>query len=746
MTRPDPAKDGIREDDAASVVEVELAQSLGLSEALTIGIGTMIGAGIFVLPGFIVAEVGPAAVLSFFLGGLIALLNAMAAAEVATGMPKSGGGYYFISRALGPLWGAILGWGSLFGLVFASAFYMVGFGEYVHTVVQVPVAVYAIGMTVVLTVLNLMGSKAAGQIQNFIVAVLVLVLLLFLGRGGAVAEPGLLFQSRFAPFGLGAIVAGTATLFVTYAGFGEIASMAEEIRNPGKNLPRALLGSVISVTVLYCLILLVCLLLRPWQELTGPTLVADLANDLMGPIGGAAILLGAVLATVSSANASIMSASRISFAMGRDSLIWEWLNEVHARFRVPHRAIVVTGLLTVLVILLGDIELLAEAAGLLHLLLYGLMSLACIILRGARPAAYQPVFRTPFFPLVPLVGALACFGVIFYMEPVTIVLGLVIVAFSVGHYFFWGRRRTELKGEWPYFLRRGLLEPGLSWVEKRGAVADAIPTGIVAVGYPDRERARLRLAGALMGPNRGNVSVVSVFRLEARLDEESAQAYYAAIEERNQALKAESALVRELGATVRSHVLVSTTAFRGLVSAVETTGADLLLTGWPGHGPRQAEENLISSLDRYLRAHLVLFREDGPVPARRILCLVDKSPHGELALAVASRLTSAWSSDLTVATVIDAGANEEERLKAEGDLEADIGVSIRARVRAIPAPSPVGALLEVAKSNDLLITALSSLDESSVDGAVQALAPVEGCSLALVRAFPQTPLDPGRNP
>jgi amino acid transporter len=704
----------------------------------------MIGAGIFVLPGFIVAEVGPAAIISFLLGGFIALLNAMAAAEVATGMPKSGGGYYFISRALGPLWGAVLGWGSLFGLVFASAFYMVGFGEYVHTVVRLPVLVYAIGMTVILTGLNLMGSKAAGQLQNLIVGVLVVVLFLFLGRGGVAANPSLLTESAFAPFGLGAVFAGTATLFVTYAGFGEIASMAEEIRNPGKNLPLALLGSVISVTVLYCLILFVCLFLRPWQELTGPTLVADLAQDLMGPLGRGAILLGAVLATVSSANASIMSASRISFAMGRDSLIWEWLNEVHARFRVPHRAIVVTGGLTVAVILLGDIELLAEAAGLLHLLLYGLMSLACVILRGARPAAYKPVFRTPFFPLVPIVGALACFGVIFFMEPITIVLGLGIMVFALGHYFLWGKRRTELKGEWPYFLRRGLLEPSLDWVEKRGAVPDEIPTAIVAVAYPERERVRLRLAGALMGPNRGNVSVVSVFRLTERLDEGSAQSYYEAIEERNRALERESSLVREAGATVNSHVLVSTTAFRGLVSAAETTGANLLLTGWPGHGPQEAEEALAASLDRYLRTHLVLFREDGPVPASRILVLADDSPHGELALLVASRLTAAWEADLTVGSLIDPHADEAMRLQMEADLEADLGVSIRARVRAIPAQSPLEALQDEARGVDLIVTGISGVGVESVEEAVGELALLEGCSVALVRAHPEAPLTPGR--
>ncbi len=725
-------------------VEVELAQTLGLSEAMTIGVGTMIGAGIFVLPGFIIAEAGPAAVVSFLLGGVIALLNAMAAAEVATGMPKSGGGYYFISRALGPLWGAVLGWGSLFGLIFASAFYMVGFGEYVRSLVELPVGLYAIGMTAILTGLNLVGSKAAGQLQNMIVAVLVVVLLLFLGSGTTGAEPSLLTESRFAPFGLGAVFAGTATLFVTYAGFGEIASMAEEIRDPGRNLPKALLGSVISVTVLYCAILLICLLLRPWEQLTGATLVADLAADLMGPFGRAAILLGAVLATVSSANASIMSASRISFAMGRDSLIWEWMNQVHPRFRVPHRAVLVTGAFTIAVILIGDIELLAEAAGLLHLLLYGLMSLACVVLRGARPAAYQPVFRTPFFPLVPLLGALACFAVIFYMEPITILLGLGITAFALGHYFLWGRPRTELRGEWPYFLRRGVLEPSLARVEKWGALPDEIPTAIVAVAYPQRERARLRLAGALIGPNAGHVSVVSVYRLEGRLDDTSVQSYYAAIEERNRALEAESHLAREAGATVESHVLVAATAFQGLVSAVETARAALLLIGWPGYGPAEAESDLTRSLDRYLRTHLVLFREDGPIPARRILILLDPGPHGELALLLASRLTAAWDSDLSVVKAIDPDADEDQRFEAERELEMELGVSVRATVRAIPTASPAAALAEEATRNDLLVVGVSALNVGGVTEAVAELGSLEGCSLALVKAHPEASLEARR--
>jgi len=249
-----------------------------------------------------------------------------------------------------------------------------------------------------------------------------------------------------------------------------------------------------------------------------------------------------------------------------------------------------------------------------------------------------------------------------------------------------------------------------------------------------------------MGPNRGNVSVVSVFRLSERLDEDSARSYYEAVEERNQALEAESGLVREAGARVDSHVLVSTTAFRGLVSAAETTRANLLLTGWPGHGPREAEEALADSLDRYLRTHLVLFREDGPVPAERILAVVDDGPHGELALLVASRLTAAWEADLTVASLVEAHADEARRMQAEADLEADLGVSVRARVRAVPASSPVQALQREVEmeGTQLLVMGVSGVGAKSLAHAIDELSPFRGASLALVRAYPRSSLNPGR--
>lgn len=726
-----------------AVVEVELAQGLGLLEAFTIGLGTMIGAGIFVLPGIIIPRVGPAAIVSFLLGGVVALFNAMSAAEVATGMPKSGGGYYFISRALGPLWGAIIGWGSWFGLVFASAFYAVGFAEYVASFAHMSPLALALGLTAILIVLNLTGSRIAGQAQNLIVAVLASVLLLFIIRGLIGVKPHL-FSEPFAPAGWGAVFAGTATLFITYCGFGEIASMAEEIRNPGRNLPRALLGSVIAVTVLYCGIVLICVLLRPYQELTGPTLVADLAQDLMGTAGRAAILVGAVMATVSSANASIMSASRISFAMGRDRLISQWLNQVHPRFRVPHRAIIITGALTILTILVGRIELLAEAAGFLHLLLYGLTSVACIILRGARLQAYAPAYRVPLFPLIPLLGALGSLAVAFFMEPITLITGAALILFAVGHYWLWARKHSDLRGAWPYFLRYGVLEPWLHRVERWGAVPDAIPTAVVAVANPEREQGRLQVAAAIMGPTRGQVLAVNVFTVDAAtpLTEQLLEQYYSVLEERERTLRSASEPIIQAGAHAHSHVLVSPSVLYGLLSAVESSRASLLLLGWPeAEEGRTPATDLIAALDRYLRAHILILRQRTPIPAGTILALIDDSIHGDLALLAAARLTNMWMAKLTVAGLAPENADAEAIARLEEALEDRVGDMARASIRVVPTPSVRQALLAQGLYADLVVLGSRAVDGNNLASTVGALDDIELCSLLLARAYEGRPVD-----
>ena len=711
----------------------DLVRSLGLLEALTIGVGTMVGAGIFVLPGIILAKVGPAAVFSFLGGGVIALLAAMSAAEVATGMPRSGGGYYFVSRALGPAWGAIVGWGSWFGLIFASAFYMVGFGEYVGHAVGLSPLLLALAMTVALTGLNLVGTEAAGRAQNLIVAALLAVLLGFTVHGVTEADPQRL-ATDWTPFGLGAVWAGTATLFVSFCGFGEIASMAEEIRDPGRNLPRALLGSVIAVTILYCVIVLLAAALRPWEEAGTATLLAELASDLAGPAGRVAVLVAAVLATVSSANASIMSASRISFAMGRDRLVSTWLNEVHPRFLVPHRAVLLTGGLTLAVILGGNLELLAEAAGLLHLLLYGLICVACIVLRVARPGGYEPRYRVPFFPWVPIAGAAGCLAVSFFMAPGVVLSGLVIVAFSMAHFQLRARRHTQLKGRWPWFLRRGLFEPGLQWVERLGALADPFPVAVVALADPARGAERLRVTGAIVGPLKGEAVAVTVVRAAGTLDGPLAQVWQTESRERARAMDELAPIVTSQGGRVRSMVPLAPSVDLGLASAVEATSADLVVFGWPAWDSAAFPPEVLAAAESHLPAHTIVLKERPPLPAKVISLIVEPTAHGELARTIVERLEASWGSDLRLVAVVPEDAEEEAVEWALRDLEATIGVDLRGELVVRRAADSVAAAASEASEADLV--AIGIPEDADLVTAVRALDPIDRASVLVVAAKP----------
>ncbi|MDP6178857.1 MAG: APC family permease, partial [Desulfatiglandales bacterium] len=298
---------------------VRLARELGLGSAMSIGIGTMICAGIFVLPGIAASKAGPMVVFSFALCGLVSVLIALCMSELATGMPFAGGGYLFVLRAFGPLLGAVIGWSLWLSLIFASAFYMIGFGYYIGDLLNIPPLLLALIMTSLLISLNYFGTKETGETQNFMVAGLLFVLLLFFFRAVFDVDMNNLRPLVPPEIGIKGFLAIMPVLFITYLGFAEIAAISEEIRNPAKNLPIALVGSVVVVTLVYILVefCIVGLLRYDASMMTSETVLMELARQLMGNMGYSLVLLGGILATVSSANASIMAASRISFAMGR---------------------------------------------------------------------------------------------------------------------------------------------------------------------------------------------------------------------------------------------------------------------------------------------------------------------------------------------------------------------------------------------------------------------------------------------
>ena len=439
--------------DETTVTEegTELERSIGLVGGLSIGVGTMIGAGIFVFPGLAAGRAGPAAAGSFAIGAVIALLVALPASELATAMPKSGGGYYFISRALGALPGAVVGISIWLGLVFATAFYLVGFGNYAAAVLAeagvpvagVPVVVpLALVFGVALTALNLFGTENAATLQNYVVGLLLAILVVFLGYGGldAVGVFGTpSTPEEFLPFGPFPVFSTAALVFTSYLGFAQVATVAGDIKQPGRNLPLAMVGSVLLVGALYVATIFVATSVFGSNPLSrfGETAIVEVARALGGSTGAIAILLAGLLATISSANASVLSTSRAVFAISKDALIPRGASRMNLAYGTPHVALAMAGGPVLVLVALGEVEVLAEVASFLHLIMYGLISVALVAMRRDEPAWYDPDFRVPAYPLVAGLGAVASFGLIAFMQPLSRRIGLVIMLVAAGWYKYY---------------------------------------------------------------------------------------------------------------------------------------------------------------------------------------------------------------------------------------------------------------------------------------------------------------------
>ncbi len=439
--------------------DAELERTIGLVGGLAIGIGTMIGAGIFVFPGLAAGNAGPAATLSFAIGGVVALLVALPASELATAMPRSGGGYYFISRSMGTGYGAIVGLGLWMGLVFASAFYLVGLGHYATAVLAEvgitlavsPVIPLGLAFAVGLTALSIAGTENTTKIQNVVVVVLLAILTAFLSYGsldalgvfGRESTPETFFSQGYFP-----VLQTAALVFTSYLGFAQVATVAGDIKQPSRNLPLAMVGSVIVVTIFYVVTIFVATSAFGAERLEGfgETAMVEVAREFVGLPGAVAILFAGLLATFSSANASILSASRTVYALSRDALIPQKASEINLRYGTPHIALFAAGGPIFVLVATGQVELLAEVASFLHLIMYGLICIALLVLRRQGPDWYEPSFRMPGYPALPALGALASFALIAFMQPASIVVGAVVMAVSYGWYRYYAGD-VELKGD-----------------------------------------------------------------------------------------------------------------------------------------------------------------------------------------------------------------------------------------------------------------------------------------------------------
>ncbi|NHN42625.1 amino acid permease [Halorubellus sp. JP-L1] len=657
----------------------ELAKDLGLVSAMTIGIGTMIGAGIFVLPGVAANEAGPIVVVSFVVGGVIAMVNALSISELGTAMPKAGGGYYYINKALGPMFGSIAGMGDWMGLAFASAFYCIGFGQYLAVFVGLPEVAFlnpiqlgALLAGLLFVLVNYVGAKETGGVQNVIVFVLLAILTAFSLAGFSSFDYATLTANGgLAPFGYEKILPGTALVFVSFLGYAKIATVAEELKNPGRNLPIAILGSVGIVTVIYAILVSTMLGVVPWAELSEDAPVAQAAEIAfpasIGPIGGVAaaaatvMTLGALLATASSANASILASARINFAMGRDKIVTNWLNEIHPNFATPYRSILVTGvLILVFIAALGrQIEVLAKAASVLHLVVYALMNAALIVFREADVPEYDPDFTVPFYPITPILGATLSLGLVGFMDEIEIALSGAFVVAAVLWYVVYARGRTEEEGVLSEYVRRregALPDQVVSAADAVAPNGTGGPTIMVALSNPRTESALVTLAAAIAKHDGGRVLATHVVTVPDQTSLETAAANRDRLDVASQGLLDDAKADAEaFDVPIDTKTILSHRGIDEVFDAARTNDADAVVMGYGGAqfaGGRA--EGALDELTHDLPCDFLVFDGETLDPSD-VLVPTAGGPSSDLSAEVARALQATVGVDVSLLHVVDPG-------------------------------------------------------------------------------------------
>ena len=434
----------------------KLQKKLGLMDVFAISTGAMFSSGFFLLPGVAAGTTGPSVFLAYPLASLLILPAMFSMAELSTAMPRAGGAYYFLDRALGPMAGTIGGLGTWIALSLKSAFALIGMGAYVVIFFELPIQPVAVALTVAFGLLNIMGAKETAGLQRAFVIALVSIMTFYVVQGlFEVFSIGLttVAQTQLTPFfafGSAGFFATVGTVFVSYAGLTKVASVSEEIKNPDRNIPLGMGLSLLVTTTVYVLGVFIMVAVLPPDELRADLTPVATSGDafldwLPGSTGLILVVVAAVAAFASTGNAGILAASRYPLAMARDHLIPARFEQLGSR-STPTFSIVVTTGVMVVIILLFDVEQVAKLASAFQLLIFALLNLAVIVMRESRISTYLPGYLTPLYPWMQIFGVVSSFLLIAQIGLLSALFTSGLIAFAVAWYYWYGRSRSEREG------------------------------------------------------------------------------------------------------------------------------------------------------------------------------------------------------------------------------------------------------------------------------------------------------------
>jgi basic amino acid/polyamine antiporter, APA family len=432
----------------------ELKRHLGVWGAASIGIGAIIGTGIFVLIGVSAGLAGPAVILSFIIAGFTAFLTGLSSAELASFITEEGGGYIYTTKAFGKFPGFVVGWLKSFDYIVGASAVSIGFAAYFTYFANIPpqqstIIIIATLWPLILMILNLRGMKEASGTNSLLVALKVTALILFILVGAYYLTSTSNFSNYnpFFPNGISGMLSGAAIIFFAFIGFNTVTIISEEVKNPKKNVPKAVILSFAVATLLYIGVAIVAVGLLNWQVLghsAAPLEAAiKVATDNIFVLEFIAI--SALFATTSVILASIIGGSRALFSMSRQDVIPGNLSRISKR-GIPIFTVLLSGIAIALIIIVasGNLNQLASIFNFGTLVTYFFINLSLIQLRRSRPEAERG-FKVPLYPLTPILGLISCFSLAFYLNHNALIFGVAWIVIGVAAYLIYKWRKTSKK-------------------------------------------------------------------------------------------------------------------------------------------------------------------------------------------------------------------------------------------------------------------------------------------------------------
>lgn len=708
--------------------KVTFARNLTTFDATMLGVGALIGAGIFVLTGMAAGMAGPASILAFALNGVVTLFTALSYAELASAVPEAGGGYSFVKKAFPEPVAFTAGWMDWFARIIACSLYALGFSAYFleftniylhpfYSVVvgnlgpRVSLSLVTLLVGIAFISLNYKGSSASAKTENVITLSKIFVLFIFVLFGlkeifhfphEAVAN----FKPFF-PKGFGGVITAMGLTFIAFEGYDIITTVSEEIKDPKKNIPKAIFRALAIVIPLYLLILFVSLGslraegLPSWQFLGKYKEIAIIkaAEEFIPYAGVALIGFGAILSTMSALNATLWASSRVSFAMARDKLLPEKLSTIHTKRRTPHISVLTSGAIFLFMAVLLPIEVVGSGASLMFLLTFSLVNLSVIALRRKRPDIKRG-FKIPFYPVPPILGVFCCLFLALFQykfKPLTWYISLIWVFVGLLIYFAYFQKKTA--DQKPQVLDADRREKEKRKEKEKGRFRILVP-----LHNPDHVRKLLDFAIPLAQKHDGEIVALVVVDVPFQLPIHQGLKF---VHHKRPLLRTASEYAKEKGIEIESDIKVAHRVADGILSSAEDESASLLLMGWKGF--TNTKDRIFGEVtDQVIRqtpCDLIVLKV-AKSPIRKILLPSTGGANARLAAQFAQTLMKTLEAEVTCCNVVPEDPSDEKRQKGWEWIQktvADLEFSSEFKRKLVESNSIPAGLIREAKDYDLVV-------------------------------------------